>query len=86
MPGPKASDDNYWHWSQWVPVHGGSLKIRVLDDDQVYTLDGKAIAEGIQKFAEECPSNFGDFMNENDDAFTGDGFLQCCLFGEWRYS
>jgi len=22
----------------------------------------------------------------NDDAFTGDGFLQCCLFGEWRYS
>jgi hypothetical protein len=29
-----------------------------------------------------APRHFADVLNENDDAGTGDVFLQCCLFGE----
>jgi hypothetical protein len=29
---------------------------------------------------------FADFLKEDDDATTGDVFLQCCLFGEVQFS
>jgi hypothetical protein len=35
--------------------------------------------------AREAPQHFADFLNENDDADTGDVFVQCCLLGEIRY-
>lgn len=28
------------------------------------------------------PRHWADVLAENDDATTGDVFLQCCLFGE----
>jgi hypothetical protein len=48
-------------------------------------LDRVAILEGLRIMAEKEPRHFADFMTENDDADTGDVFLQCCLYGEVIY-
>jgi len=34
---------------------------------------------------DDYPSHYGDAISENDDAGTGDVYLQCCLFGEVIY-
>lgn len=66
---------------------GGSLVIRDKEDDSrpdlVLNLD--SIARGINVMAEKHPRHFAVFLSENDDAETGDVFLQCCLFGELVY-
>jgi hypothetical protein len=35
--------------------------------------------------AQAYTRHFADFINQNDDAITGDVFLQCCLLGEVLY-
>lgn len=50
-----------------------------------YYLDYKMIEKGLKVFAEKSPYQFGQWLLENDDAITGDVFLQCCLFGEVKY-
>jgi hypothetical protein len=35
--------------------------------------------------AADYPRHFADLVNENDDADTGDAFVQCCVFGEVIY-
>jgi hypothetical protein len=54
-------------------------------DDEPKRLDLAAIERGLQVMAEKYPRHWQDFANENDDACTGDVFLQCCLFGEIVY-
>lgn len=49
-------------------------------------LDRESIARGLQKFAQGVNAqHFGNWMSEQDDAITGDVFLQLCLFGEVIY-
>lgn len=50
-----------------------------------YTLDRKAIIDGLTTFPKVAPRHFAQWMKGNEDAETGDVFLQCCLFGEVRY-
>lgn len=50
-----------------------------------YRLDREAMCRGLKVMAEKYPKHFADFINEDDDATTGDVFLQCALFGEIRY-
>jgi hypothetical protein len=60
----------------WVEVmdNEGELKKAVRVD--------RSVAEkGLKIMAEKYPKHFTDFINENDDADTGDVFLQCCVFG-----
>jgi hypothetical protein len=70
---------------------GGALIISDKESDEpvkskkTYRLDLDSITKGIQVMAEKCPRHFADFLGENDDATTGDVFLQCCLFGEVIY-
>lgn len=64
-------------------VEGGSLTIS--DQEGVMPdkiLDKAAILRGLTIMAEKWPKPFADFMTENDDAETGDVFLQCALYGE----
>ena len=49
------------------------------------TLDGDAVQRGLQTMAEKYPRHWGDFIRENEDAITGDVFIQCCLLGEVVY-
>lgn len=55
------------------------------EEGKRYTLDTAAIRRGLQVMADKYPRHFHDFTEENDDAVTGDVFLQCCLFGDVVY-
>lgn len=48
-------------------------------------LDLSTVERGMTIFLSKYPRHFADFMAENEDACTGDVFLQCCLFGEAVY-
>jgi len=80
------------HWDTvYAHVHyplcaGGSLTIKDMEDNnKTYTLSLKEIEHGLKVFAEKYPRHFGNWLSEDDDAITGDVFLQCCLFGEAKY-
>ena len=47
-----------------------------------WTLTREKLLVGIQKMADVAPQHFANFLSENDDAETGDVYLQLCLFGE----
>lgn len=55
------------------------------NENKKYKLDRKAIKKGLNIFAEKYPVHFGNWLSEDDDAITGDVFVQCCLFGEVVY-
>ena len=71
------------------PVNdGGYLIIVCMNEDKpqtLYRLDRCTLEKGLHRFAKKYPKHFGDFVQENDDAITGDVFLQTCLFGEIVY-
>lgn len=50
--------------------------------DGKFILNLAAIHKGLSLLATQYPSSWSDFMNENEDAETGDIFLQLCLFGK----
>jgi len=74
-----------------TPLEPGGKVIVTLDEEHTkgagvtYVLDRDAIARGLAAMREKAPKHFGDVLAENDDATTGDLFLQCCLFGEVVY-
>lgn len=96
---PKSWDANFClcgpgqeHFYSDYPVNvGGALIISIKDPENAeekkarYTLDKSAIERGLQIMAKNFGGHFGDFMAEQDDAETGDVFLQCCLFGKLIY-
>lgn len=93
---PEIITDRCWEEDDVVFPHidyptnkGGWLKIRSLHGEvngkSSWMLDLAQIYLGIQKMAEKYPQHFANFIAENDDAETGDVFLQCCLFGEIVY-
>jgi hypothetical protein len=67
-----------------LPFKGGSLLIGDIEGDKEYDkiLDRTAINKGLQLMAEKYPKHYADFIAEDDDAATGDVFLQLALFGE----
>lgn len=48
-------------------------------------LNLRSIHRGLQVMAVKYPQHFAAWQTENDDAETGDVFLQCCLFQEVVY-
>ena len=76
-------------YRQDVPfVEGGWLELEEQDqsgDTKTFKIDRAAIIKGLAVMAEKYPRPFGDFISENDDAETGDIFLQCICFGEAIY-
>lgn len=64
----------------------GSLSVLELEETTPVTLDLDAVERGLKLMAEKYPHHMRNFINEDDDAETADVFLQCCLFGDIRYS
>lgn len=66
---------------------GGALMIGDLEEEKrkPIRLDLPAMQRGLQLMSEKYQHHFADFLAENDDAITGDVFLQLCLFGEVIY-
>lgn len=65
---------------------GGALMIQDTEENEIYRLDCATIEKGLVTMAAKYSSHFHDFMNQNEDAITGDVFLQCCVFDEVIYS
>ncbi len=76
-------------YRQDVPfVEGGWLELEEQEQSgktKTFRIDLAAITKGLVAMAEKYPRHFGDFIAENDDAETGDVFLQCICFGETIY-
>lgn len=85
--GGKCTLEQYHHPLELIPFHEG-CKLCILDkeeEEKVYWLDREKLIKGLQIMAAKYPRHFHDMLNENDDAATGDTYLQCCLFGEAVY-
>lgn len=52
---------------------------------RTYRLDHEALARGLGLLPTKSPAAFAALLTGNEDAGTGDVFLQCCLFGELIY-
>jgi hypothetical protein len=80
--------DDYYHWSQLIPsTKGCALFVGTKEDDFKFPicLNRRSMRAGAQIMAEKYPRHWANLIEENDDAETGDVFLQCCLFGELIY-
>ena len=79
--------EDYFHWAELVPlVEGCALTMRdAIDKDKPYRITREDIEKGMRIFAKDHTRHFSDFINENDDAITGDVFLQCVVLGEAPY-
>lgn len=68
-------------------VEGGAVQFETHDDDEIkgaksWLLNLDSIKRGFEVMRDKYPRHFANFISENDDAETGDVFLQSCLFGE----
>lgn len=64
---------------------GGAV---ILEDDLTrkrYRLDWEACVRGLQIMQEKYPRHFAHWVAEEDDAETGDVFIQCATLGEIIY-
>jgi hypothetical protein len=69
-------------WVFEVPFHPeGEVTIQDIEDGDTFVLNLQKIQAGLQAFAKQYPRHFMNFLDENEDAETGDVFLQCCVFG-----
>lgn len=93
MDDPARPDSVVYGHIDYPVNKGGSVTVEVRYNDDLdehgkprrYVLNLKAVTEGLQKFAEVEPGRFAEFMTENDDAITGDYFLQVALLGKVVY-
>lgn len=71
-----------------LPFKGGYLMIGDREDGQIIPrkLDINSIEKGLRLMADKYEYHFAEFIEENEDAVTGDVFLQLCLFGELVYA
>ena len=81
-PAGKTREDYKFPHLELPLTEGGSLIIDPGEGEEPKTLDRAACLRGLQVMADKYPKDFADFLAENDDADTGDVFLQCALFGE----
>ena len=70
---------------------GGAIYVRETDSgeseetDKVHRLDYEACLRGLKIMNEKYPRHFAAWINETDDATTGDVFIQCALLGDIVY-
>jgi hypothetical protein len=83
----RTDKDQVYRHLDYPLNEGGALVVGDMEDEdsEDKRLDLEAIERGLKIMAEKYPRHMLDFINENEDADTGDVFLQCCLFGEAIY-
>ena len=76
-----------WRYVHELPVRGGSVTLSDSTGEgwpetaEPY-LNGTSLQEGLKIMGDKHPRHMADFLAENEDAITGDVFVQCCVFGE----
>ena len=80
----RSDEDRVYRHLDYPLNDGGALEIANTEDPSlgVKTLDRASIERGLALMGTKYPQHMADFLQENDDATTGDVFLQCCLYGE----
>jgi hypothetical protein len=79
-----VKDADYAHQ---FPTRGGSVTLSDSTGEgwpEVRTeqLDFLALTAGLQTMADKYPKHLADFTQDNEDAETGDVFVQCAIFGD----
>jgi len=82
--------DKLYKHNQYPLIDGAAVILSVRDsadeeEGKLLRFDIEAVKRGLQLMADKYPKHFADFMNENDDAITGDVFVQCCVLGDVVY-
>lgn len=85
--GKSKADYDCW-WIQVPLEEGGVLKFDLKDDfrNEEFRLNLEIITKGLRTMQDKYSWHWADFINENEDAETGDVFLQCCVFGDIVYA
>jgi len=83
-------DDQVFRHIDYPLCKGGAVLCQVVEDEtgeevETLTLDRAAVDRGLRIMAEKYPRHWADFRKENEDAITGDVFIQCALLGEVVY-
>jgi hypothetical protein len=85
---PVTPGTPYYHTKYTdYPLNGGAVFLEEEETDEPvkHRLDMEAIQRGLKVMQEKYPRHFGNWLAENDDAETGDVFIQCCIFGKIVY-
>ena len=66
---------------------GGGIVLRDAEDEEGlrWVLDRRALHRGLALFPVKSPHHFAQWLQENEDADSGDVFIQLCLFGRIVY-
>lgn len=81
LPNPIIGD-RYVGDSDW---NTDSMTFRANASKGLYALTPAKIQRGLRLLATECPRHFSYLLLGNEDADTGDFFLQLALFGKVIY-
>lgn len=74
------------NWGHEAAAHGVPFMIEHGDDGVLRVINSRAnITNALQLMADHQPRHWQDFINENEDADTGDVFFQLLCFGEVVY-
>jgi len=84
------TDPKPYRHIDWPLSYGGALVVSDAlavdgEDVRVTRIDMPKLLKGLEIFHTKYPRHYNDWIEENDDAATGDVFLQCCCFGEIIY-
>ena len=77
-----------WAGYEFYMVNHPEFKFTLTDlhhPDETHTVNLETLNKGLKVMAKKYSRHFEDFINENEDAITGDVFLQCAVFGEVIY-
>lgn len=69
----------------WIEISNEGIAERASDEFKIVKINQSVAKHALRIMAEKYPKHFGDLIAENEDAGTGDVFLQCCVFGEVIY-
>lgn len=74
--------------NEWPLYDGGAVLLDIIEDyeePRTVKLDKEAVKRGLELMPKVAPRHWHDFINQNDDAITGDVFIQLCVLGEVVY-
>lgn len=83
-PNGKTKDDYEFRHCEVVP-DGGTMILVETEENREWELTQERLMFGLKVMSTQYPEHFNDFLRENEDATTGDVFVQCCLFGTIIY-
>jgi hypothetical protein len=95
---PKSKEHPVFRHSEY-PLNGGAVLVAedeafcraggiqeyIAQGGEVWRLDAEAVERGLALMAKTQPRHWANFVEENEDADTGDVFMQLALLGEVIY-